>query len=339
MAKTLITGGNGFIGSHLVDSLLADGASVRVMVQPGSDVSFIERTDAERVSGDLCAPDTLGPAVEGIESVYHLAAHPRFDAKVPDEEYEAVNVAGTRNLLDACAAAGVKRVLYTSSIEAVGPSEDGQRLTEETQPNPGNIYGRTKLEGERIVREYSGRDGMETVIVRPPMIYGPREMILVQRLFRVIKWGFYPIIGTGEALTEFCYVKNQVAGIRKVMENGRGGETYFISDERSYTIKAIVRGIAAAMGVRVRLVYLPVPIAWSIGLMLELLSKVLRFYPFVIPATSRPPFSRKTVDWTSKSKLYCDISKAKADAGYEPRYSLEQGIRETVDWYRQNGHL
>ncbi len=91
------------------------------------------------------------------------------------------------------------------------------------------------------------------------------------------------------------------------------------------------------MGVRVFTPHMPVPVALAVGFGFELLSKVLRFYPFVIPQTGRPPFSRKTVEWTSESRLYCDISKARRELGYAPRHSLDEGIRETVAWYAEKG--
>jgi UDP-glucose 4-epimerase len=218
-------------------------------------------------------------------------------------------------------------------------SKDGSPLTEDTPQSPRNIYGRSKLEGEKLVRDFSSSHGLNAVVVRPPMTYGPREMILYDRLFKVVRRHVYPLIGDGQALTEFCYVKNQVHGIRLAAERGRPGEVYFISDERSYTIEEIVRTIARVLDVRVITPRMPIPIAIAAGFTFEILSKVFRFYPFVIPQTGRPPFSRKTVAWTSESRLYCDISKARTQLGYEPEVGLETGIRETVQWYRDQGHL
>ena len=212
-------------------------------------------------------------------------------------------------------------------------------MTEDSPQQPRNIYGATKLEAENLVVDYHRRRGLHTVVVRPPMIYGPGNAILCKRLFGIIRRGFYPLIGDGRALTEFCYVKNQVHGIRLAAEKGRPGETYFISDDRSYSIEEIVDTIARAMEVRVIKPRIPVPAALAMGWSFEMLAKVLRFYPFVIPETGRPPFSRKTVAWTSESRLYCDISKARRELGYSPPFSLEDGVRETVEWYRANGFI
>jgi UDP-glucose 4-epimerase len=293
----------------------------------------------ERVYGDLKDPSSLRDAVRSVDTLYHLAAVARHDANVPDREYQAVNVDGTRHVLDAARAAGVGRVLYTGTIEAVGTSRDGSPLTEEMPQHPRNIYGRSKLEAENLVRHYWVQHGMKTVVVRPPMTYGGRELILLQRLFRIVGKGVYPLIGSGTALTEFCYVKNQVQGIRLAAERGAPGEVYFISDERSYSIAEIVGTIAKQMGTRVWTPHLPIAIAFGLGLVFEALSRILPFYPFRIPQTGRPPFSRRTVEWTSSSRLYVDISKARSELGYQPRYTLETGVAETVSWYREQGYL
>jgi len=338
-SKVLITGAAGFIGSHLADSLLEDGIPVRCLTKPESDISHLAGSRSEIISGDVKDPASLAPAMEGVHTVYHLAAISRLDANVPDEEYYKTNVEGTRNVLESARRAGVKRVLYTSTIESVGTSKDGAPLTETTPPAPRNIYGITKLEAEKLVLDYHRQYGMETFVVRPPMIYGPRELILCQRLFRIVQRGFYPIIGSGRALTEFCFVKNQVCGIRLAAENGKPGQVYFISDDRSYTIEEIVDAIASELGTPVVKPHIPVRLALLMGLTFEILSKLFRFYPFVIPQTGRPPFSRKTVEWTSESRLFCDISKARQELGYRPPYSLKEGIHQTVDWYKKKGYL
>jgi UDP-glucose 4-epimerase len=338
-SKVLITGAAGFIGSHLADSLLADGIPVRCLTKPGSDTSRLAGSSLELISGDVKAPSSLASAMKDIHTVYHLAAISRLDANVPDEEYYKTNVEGTRNVLESAKLAGVKKVLYTSTIEAVGTSKDGKPLTEATTPAPRNIYGKTKLEAEKLVLDYHRQYGMDTFVVRPPMIYGPRELILCQRLFRIVKRGFYPVIGSGRALTEFCFVKNQVHGIRLAAENGKPGQIYFISDDHSYTIEEIVDAIASELGTSVVKPHIPVRLALLMGVTFEILSKIFRFYPFVIPQTGRPPFSRKTVEWTSESRLFCDISKARRELGYRPPCSLKEGIRQTVDWYKKNGHL
>lgn len=337
--RVLVTGAAGFIGSHLVESLIQDGRTVRALIMPGGPTDHLRNVSPELVYGDIRDRAAMAAAMRGVETVYHLAAFARHDVTVPDQDYVAVNVDGTRNVLDTAREAGAKRVVFTATIEAVGMSKDGAPLTEDTPQEPRNIYGRTKLDAENLVRAYHGQHGFETVVVRPPMTYGPRDPLLYQRLFKVIGLGFFPLIGTGRAMTEFCFVKNQVHGIRCAMERGRPGGVYFISDNRSYSIEEVVRGIAAAIGRPVITPHIPVPVAMAMGVGFEVLSKVLPFYPFRIKQTGRPPFSRKTVAWTSESRLYCDISRARVELGYKPPYDLETGLRETVAWYRAAGWL
>lgn len=338
MEKTaLVTGAAGFIGSHLVEALCNDGVVVTALVLPGDPASNLQGSHAKILHGDIRDRSSLASAMRGIETVYHLAAISHHDARLPDRDYEAVNVQGTRNVLEAADEAGVKYVLFTATIEAVGLSKDGNPLTEESPQMPRNIYGQSKLDAENLVRAYTSRRGMKTVVVRPPMTYGPRELILVDRLFKIVQRGIYPLIGSGKALTEFCYVKNQVLGIRLAAEKGRSGEVYFISDHRSYTIEEIVGAIGKEMGRKVFTPHIPVPAALVMGFVFEVLSKVLRFYPFLIPQTGRPPFSRKTVAWTSESRLYVSIEKARRELGYNPPFDLSGGIRETVAWYREHG--
>jgi UDP-glucose 4-epimerase len=337
--KALISGAGGFIGSHLTEHLLQQGHAVRGLLMPEESDQFLAGLAVETVRGDIKRRQSLEMAVEGIDTIYHLAAISLHDARLPDSEYIAVNIEGTRNLLNAAVAAGVKRFLYTATIEAVGLSQDGKPLTEESEQRPRNIYGRTKMEAEKLVLDYAKKKRIETIVVRPPMIYGPREFILLRRLFKIIALGFYPLIGSGRALTEFCYVKNQVHGIALAAARGTSGSIYFISDERPYTIEEIVSTIAAELGTHAWTPHLPVPIAKTIGASLEILNKLLPFYPFRIPQTGRPPFSRKTVEWTAESRLYVDISKAREELGYRPAYSLSDGVQETIAWYRERGYL
>jgi len=336
---SLVTGAAGFIGGFLVDQLISEGIPVRAFLKTGTASSTLKASGAEVFEGDLRDPASLERAMKDVDVVYHLAAISRLDANIPDADYHAVNVEGTRHLLDAARAAGVRKVVFTATIEAVGVSTDGKPLTEETPQEPRNIYGRSKLDAENLVLDYHRQHGLDAVVVRPPMIYGPGNVILCKRLFGIIARGFYPLIGDGKALTEFCYVKNQVHGIRLAADKGRAGQVYFISDDRSYSIEEIVDAIARVMGVSVLKLRIPVPLALVMGWTFEMLAKVLRFYPFVIPETGRPPFSRKTVAWTSESRLYCDISKARRELGYQPPFSLDEGIRETVGWYRANGYI
>jgi len=224
-------------------------------------------------------------------------------------------------------------------MEAVGLSKDGRPLNENTEPFPRNIYGRSKLEGEKAVREYHNRYNTDAVIVRIPMIYGPRNLLHLKRLFKTVKRGYYPVVGWGGALMEFCYVKNAVHGLRLAMEKGEDGHIYFISDERSYRFREVILAIADELGVNLKLLSMPPPAATAIGFSFEVLSRFLKFYPFTFEGTGRPAFSRDTVSWMARNALFCDTSKAKRDLGYAPKYTMREGIRDTIEWYKTIGVL
>jgi nucleoside-diphosphate-sugar epimerase len=336
--KVLVTGASGFIGSHLATSLLEAGHETVCMVRPDTDISHLEK-EIHVVVGDITDTNALHKATEGVEVVYHLAAIPNWQGEMADEDYHQVNVKGTQLLLEASRVNGVRKFVFTSSLEAVGPSQNGQPVDEVTSARPRNIYGVSKHQAENIIREFCEKDLIDASIVRLPMIYGPRNMLHLKRYFKMANTGFYPLVGDGSALMEFCYVKNAVHGLILAAEKGKSGEVYFISDLRSYSLKEVVEAIGVGLDVKVRFLKMPVPMALTLGLSIEVLSKFLRFYPFIFAGTGRPAFSRSSVKWMSESLLYCDISKAKSELGYEAPYSLEQGIQENIQWYRSIGAL
>jgi nucleoside-diphosphate-sugar epimerase len=337
--RILITGATGFIGSHLVESLIDEGNEVISFVKPNSDTSFIANIDTDITIGDLRDFRSIKHATEGIDVVYHLAAIPNWQGGVSRQQYKAVNVEGTNNVLEACRLNDVKRVLFTSSLEAVGPSINGNPVNEKTPANPKNIYGETKLEGERIAKEYNEKYGLEIIIVRLPMVYGPRNLLHLKRYFTTVKGGYYPIIGNGNTLIEFCYVNNAIYGIKLAMREGKPGEIYFISDEISYRFKEVILEIARQLNVNLKLLRMPVILAKGLGLSIEILSKFLKFYPFIFEGTGRPAFSRSSVTWMTKNTIFCDILKAKKNLGYKAPYNLQEGIRETIKWYQGIGVL
>ena len=335
----LVTGAAGFIGSHLVESLDTEGHEVVSFVKPCSDISSIARLGSRIVYGDICDRAALKKAAEGIDIVYHLAAIPNWHGGVSRQEYEAVNTEGTRNILEACRLNQVKRLVFTSSLEAVGPSRDGEAVNEETAPVPVNIYGETKLRAEEIVTQYHKQYGLKTVIVRLPAVYGPRNMLHLKRYFKMAKKGWYPIVGNGTSLIEFCYVKNAISGLKAAMEKGKAGEIYFISDERSYQFREVIEAIANQLNINMKFISMPAFVAKGVGFSFEVLSKFLKFYPFFFKEMGRPAFSRKSVDWMVKNTLFCDISKAKRELGYKTSFTLQNGIRETAEWYSKIGVL
>ncbi|MCK5708624.1 MAG: NAD-dependent epimerase/dehydratase family protein [Candidatus Aureabacteria bacterium] len=337
--KVLITGAAGFIGSHLAEDLASNGHSVRCLYREGDDTSFLSPLGCELIKGDLNDAASLKKAVDGMERVYHLAALSRYDASLPDEVYYKINAKATEDLLELSINSGVDTFVYISSIEGRGLSTDGKPLTEKSPSNPRNIYGKTKYEGEVICREYAKKNKIKVKIVITPTTYGPREYLIMQRIFRPVSKGFFVLFGKGDALIEFCYIKNQIMGMKLIADNGISGESYIISDERSYQFKEVIKEMAKCMNKKIFLLKIPYVVAWLMAVFFEAASKIFKFYPFFVKETGRPPISRPTLQWAAKSAIFCDISKARDELGYVPIYSLAEGMKETIDWYRENGYL
>jgi UDP-glucose 4-epimerase len=350
--KAFVTGGTGFIGSHLVDRLVKEGHEVTCLVKKNRkdlkklgteavEVSYLKKLGVEIVYGDLRSKKSLikiANRIKSVDVVFHLAALARAYEYLGVKDYFLTNVEGTRNLLEAFKKKRIEKFIYVSSIEAVGKSKTGEPLTEESPCNPVGIYGRTKRLAELLTLEYYKKYGMPTCILRFPMTYGPRSTLLWPRLFNLVRKGFYPIIGSGETKFEFCFVGNEVEGMMKAAEaENINGEIFFISDERSYKIKEVLEAIAKEMNVDLKIIHLPYTLAYLLAINIEGLSKIFKFYPFAVPETGRPAFSRRTIDWTTKDSWICDISKAKRMLKYKPPFSLREGLRITIDWFREIG--
>jgi len=344
--KVLVTGGAGFIGSHLVDLLVEKNYNVRVLVRKGKvhpiykkDINpkileHVKNLGVEIVYGNLLDKKSLERACKGVDIVYHLAAIAREYKGMPTQVYYDVNTFGTKNLLDACLKNNIKKFVYISTKDVCGPSLDGKLLTEKTELHPVIVYGKSKLGGEVLSVYYYKNFGLPITIIRSPLIYGERYPLLA-RFFRRIKKGFFPIFGSGETLFEFCYVKNLVHGIYLAGASKKAiGETYFIS-EGSYKIREVVEMTGKVMRVDLKIICLPKSVDYTIGLICEILNKIFPFSPFRVKETGRPYFSRRTVEWTTEALHTCDISKAKKELGYRPVFPLKEGLKRTIEWHEK----
>ena len=346
--KALVTGGAGFIGSHLVDLLIEKNYNVRVLIKKGKVhpaykkdkdpeiLGHVKNLDVKIVYGNLLDKKSLERACNDVDIVYHLAAIAREYEGLPAQIYYEVNTLGTKNLLDVCLKNNIKRFIYISTKDVCGPSLDGKPLTEKTELHPVIVYGKSKLGGEILSLYYYKKFGLPVTIIRPPLIYGERYPHLA-RFFRRVKKGIFPIFGSGETLFEFCYVKNLAHGIYLAGKNRKAiGKIYFISEE-SYKIREVVEAAGEAMGVDLKVICLPKSVGYSIGLICEVLNRIFPFPPFRVKETGRPYFSRRTVEWTTEALHACDISKAKKELGYKPLFSLKEGLKRTIEWHEEKG--
>jgi len=320
--KALVTGANGFIGSHLAEELVRRGWEVTCLVRRPRGLGWIETLQVRLVRGDCREKPTLGPAVEGADYVFHLAGV--IDALEWEEYYQA-NVVGTRNLLEACAERnpGLRKFIHVSSISAAGPSEKGRVLTEDDPNRPVSAYGRSKLAAEEAVREFGQR--LPFVIIRPPNVIGPRQKELREAI-RLVKKRIKPVVGTGEPQTSLCYVRDVVEALILAAERPEAdGRTYFLAYPRPYAWSEITDAIEGALGIRRILLKVPYRAQWLVAAASEAVARLTR---------RKPKLTRANVLAARKYYWIYDGSRIKRELGFEPRTGLKEAIRETIDWYR-----
>lgn len=327
--NVLVTGATGFTGGHLAGALRRRGHHVRAFVRPRSvaNAASLETSGIDVATGDLVDPDSLRRAVNDIEIVYHMAAMYR-EAGQPASAYTAVNVDGTRHVLEAARAAGVRRVVHCSTAGVHGHVERPP-ATEDSPLAPGDQYQRTKLEAEQLAQRFGESGGPEVVIARPVGIYGPGDTRFL-KMFRGIARGRFPMLGPGTVFYHLTYVDDVVEGLRLCGETaGAAGRTYILAGATYTTLTEVVSAIARGLNVRTPRLRLPVWPVWLAGALCEAVC---------VPLRIEPPLYRRRVDFYRKSRAF-DITRARRELRYEPSVDLETGILRTIAWYREHGLL
>ena len=322
--KILVTGATGFTGGHLTRKLLEDGHTIRVLVRRNSDYYALSDSGCEIVFGDLATGEGIDEAVCGVEKVYHIGAAFRVEG-VPKRYFWDVNVEGTRRLLDASLKHGVKRFVHCSTVGVHGEIKNPP-ANEDTPFHPEDHYQKSKLEGELLALDYV-RKGLGVVVFRPTGIYGPGDMRFL-KLFRPISRGRWFIVGQGKNLYHLTYIDDLVRGIILCGDKeGIEGEVFIIGGEEYTTVNELGLTIAEVLGVKIKIINLPILPIWTIAIVCEWL------YPLF---NLEPPLFRRRLDFFLKDRAF-DISKARNVLGYNPSTSLKEGFRVTLDWYRVNG--
>lgn len=326
--RALVTGGTGFTGTALVKRLIELGhAVVALDYKEGLECDALRAHGAEVVIGSVTDPQAVGRSMKGVEMVFHLAAAFR-ELNKPDSFYEEVNVGGTRVVLSAARRGGVRKFIYCSTCGVHG-NVDHPPADEDAPIRPADYYQRTKYEAEPIVSRETA-PGFETVILRPAAIYGPGDPERFFMIFKRVSAGTFPMFGSGRTLYHPLYVDNLVDAFLLCMPPGAGnGRAYLIADENYYQIEQIVRAVAGALGVQVRIPHYPVLPVVVLGHIVE---KAYR--PFGLA----PPIFPRRVDWYRQNRAF-DIARAKRELGYEPRVQLDEGLQRTAVWYREKGYL
>jgi nucleoside-diphosphate-sugar epimerase len=330
MATTcLITGATGFVGSHLVEACAARGLAVRALARAGSDAGLLEKNRATVIRGDMTDPAAVRQAVEGADVVFHCAA--KVGDWGPVEDYRAVNVEGLRGLLEACRARPLQRFVHFSSLGVYAARH--HHGTDESEPLPAHHmdgYTQSKVESEQLVLQYHREHRLPAVVLRPGFIYGPRDRTVVPRLVENLRKRKLRYIGRGRRAMNCIYVGNLVEAALLAMERTEAvGQVYNLTDGEPVSKRRFIEALADGTGVpRPRPVWVPLWLARIIAWHMERDAR----------RRNSPRAPRLTQGRLKLLGLNLDFSieKAKRELGYRPRYSFDEGMRETVAWYKQN---
>jgi len=325
--KALVTGGTGFIGSHLTEALIRKGLQVRCLLRKTSDLRWLKGLPIEYVHGDCNDKTSLDKAVRDVDWVFHLAG---VTKAIKEETYFEVNGLGTKNLIRACLENNprLQKFIYISSQAAAGPSRNGGNKKELDPCEPVSFYGRSKRAGEEWVLTHAQE--LPALILRPSAVYGPRGKDILA-FFKCLSRRIQPCLVGPDQHLSLCYVQDIVQGIFSAVEtHTKSGEIFFLSDGNDYRMEEIGAIVAQAMGITALRLRVPKRMIWGIACFSEYLSKLFR-RPFLLNKDKAAEMFQK--DWV------CDITKAKTLLGFEPRVPLSEGAKLTFEWYKKEKWL
>ena len=321
----LVTGATGYIGGEILKQLKVAGKKVRVYVRDTNKVK--EKEGVEIFEGTLSDRAAIKKAMVGVYGVYHIAAVYR-EAKHPEEYFFEVNAEGTRKIFEEAISAGAKRVIHCSTGGVLGDITNPPG-NDKTPYAPGDMYQRSKVEAEKIALEFYKSGKISGVVIRPAMVYGPRDT-RHQKMFKMIARGAFFYVGPGMKDVHFVNVEDLARAFILAMERSEvNGEIYSIAGRYPTKLKLAANIIADHLGVKRPWIHLPVkPLQWA-GVFCETICK-----PFGI----EPPLHKRRVDFYTKNRNF-DVDKPKRELGYEATMSVEDEIKYVTDWYKNNSWL
>ena len=327
--KVFVTGASGFLGSHVAEQLSEQGHEVVALVRRSSNTKFLSSLkNVSLAHGSVEDKASVREAIKDADAVVHSAGL----VKARNErEFFDVNAQGTQNVLEAAeeAAPGLRRFVLVSSLAAIGPSLDGRPVSSAGEGRPVTAYGRSKLEAERLVM--AAKERLPVVVLRPPMIYGPRDNESFA-FFQSVSRRFLPYLGDGKNTMSVIYASDAASAcIRAIESEIPSGRSYFIDDGRVYVWMDMLADIERALG-RAALVRVSVPFS------------LLRGAAFMSEAASRLTgkavmLTRDKVNELSAPHWVCDSSDARRELGWEPKVDWREGTTRAATWYKQNGWL
>jgi len=331
MMKTLVTGGTGFLGSHLVETLLAQGHEVRALARTTSDTSHLETTGAELVYGDIEDYDSLPPAVKGVETVFHAAGRvtPGWGKW---QEFESSIVKGTENVLKASAEAGVSRFLYLSSHSVYGKLSCSDTPVDESAPcevafTRDTYYDYAKLKAEELVFDYHNQGRIKVTVIRPAMIHGIRDRMNTDRIYRHLARRIIVWPGKSNPRCAPVYASD-VAELAVLAANSDKaiGQVYNVAPPGEIWFQEYCDAMIRAQGGRRLKVTMPYSLAYIFCALMEGWARLRR-------AKKAPYLTRSSIRFANEGQ-FVDGSKARMELGWEPKVSMEEGCRLYVQWWR-----
>ena len=327
--KLLITGVSGFIGSNAARILTGRGYAVRGLTLArgpweAAALEALEEAEVEVHVGSITDPAVVRAAVREMDAVLHLAAA-QGEVEAGEQHFHAVNVEGVGHVLEEAATAGVRRVVHVSTIGVHGAPTTV--VTEDTACAPTNVYGQSKLEGERRVR--MAPEGLETVVLRVPETYGPGDSRL-RKLFALTHRGRFPLIGSGGNIHQPLYVDDLVDAFDRALQvPAASGMTLVLGGPEALTTREMIRVVAQVVGGRAPRIPIPMTLMAPLAVSMEAACR---------PLGIAPPLHPRRLDFYRKS-FRIDASKARDVLNWTPTTRFVEGARRTAEWYKERGFL
>lgn len=323
--KAFVTGGTGFIGSHLVDTLIKNEAYSEIHCLVRNNEKWLRGKRFIKVSGDLDDLSVLKRAVRDVDVIFHLAG---IVSAPTYQEFEHANVDATENIIRIAQKEKVGKIVVLSSLAAVGPSQ-GRPITEEDPMNPVSMYGKSKKQMEEMIHTTASNHTSITIL-RPPAVYGPRED-QIYSFFKMVSKRICPIVGDGNhPKISMIYVADVVQGILKAAEQKEPGvHTYFITGKDIHTWNEIRGTTTKVLGKKSIPIYIKPKFVKKIAGFIEKTASFFGSYPVI----NKEKANEMILEWT------CSSEKAEQELGYQPKYSLAEGISRTIHWYQMHHWL
>jgi nucleoside-diphosphate-sugar epimerase len=323
----LLTGGKGFLGSHLVSHLSKNGYTVRIFASHRNQDGKINDTNGDVFYGDIRDPEAVEKAVKGVDRIIHLVSNFRRGGSDKNEAY-AINVEGTENVLNSALKYKIRHLIHCSTIGVHGNVKEIP-ANEKTAFNPGDLYQETKLIAEKKVWKFYKQNRLPTTVIRPISMFGPGDMRML-KLFSMIKKGRFIIVGDGKPFFQPAYIDDVVQGFMKCLENEKAiGEAFIIGGDEYLTLNELCRLIANEFNVTPPHIKIPLAPVLGLAAICEMLCSPLKI---------EPPLHRRRVSFFQNNRAF-SIEKAKDILDFQPQVSLIEGIQRTIQWYESQGLL